>query len=211
MAETSITLPRVQLVIDTLKSRQVEFCASKAMLHSEVKNISHANMMQRSGRAGRVAEGIAIRLGTSAQISALQPQPIPKIQSSDLQKVVLDILALGFPSITSFNWLHEPPKNAVNLALSQLQQLKLLDKKHQLTELGKCASQLQTSPWLATFILQCDVFKQGELACWMAAVLEGREVLKNPRAGTWQISATPINCNWWHYMPNSPKHNNKPL
>ena len=108
IAETSITIPNIKYVVDTGKVKSRSFNSVTGFESLKVQNISKAQACQRSGRAGRIMNGICYRLFTKEQYALLRDHTIPELQRCNLANVVLHLIAIGIRDITSFDFIDKP-------------------------------------------------------------------------------------------------------
>ena len=137
IAETSITIDGVRIVIDSGLQRLPVFEASTGITRLETVRASRASIDQRAGRAGRTQPGIALRLWRQEQTAALTAFTPPQITASDLSTLLLDCTAWGVPDPASLRFIDPPPAAAVAEARSLLRQLGALDERDGLTETGE--------------------------------------------------------------------------
>ena len=136
IAETSITIDDVAFVIDTGRVKEIQYNESSQCQALVETWISHANAMQRLGRAGRVRRGVCFQLFSYATWEQIMlPYQIPEIQRSSLEHVVLQIrlLQLGVPSEFLMKTIDPPRKSLVNVSVNKLQEIKALDAQQELT------------------------------------------------------------------------------
>ncbi len=152
VAETSITIPDVTIVIDSGLARVLRFDPSVGLPKLEVEPISIAAADQRSGRAGRTAPGYAYRLWPENANRGRPLADTPEIQRGDCAAAVLSLFGWGEHQIHDFPWLDPPRKTAVQNATDLLRQLDAIDGK-QLTGLGKQMLRMPIHPRLARLLL----------------------------------------------------------
>lgn len=150
IAETSLTIADVTLVIDSGLARRADFEQRTGVTRLRTARISMASAEQRRGRAGRVQAGHCIRLWSQDQ--PLAAADLPEIRATDYLPLALRIAHWGSPG-DSLPWLEAPNKLALNFAQQQLQKMNLLDEKLQITAQGKSVSALGTHPRIAAFLL----------------------------------------------------------
>ena len=137
IAETSITIDGVRVVIDAGRSRRPVFDPGSGLTRLETGRVSKAAAAQRAGRAGRTAPGVAIRLWREQQTGALAPFDPPEILNADLTSLLLDCLAWGVGDPARLRFLDSPPTPAVEEARALLQTLGALDDAGSLTGAGR--------------------------------------------------------------------------
>ena len=153
IAETSITIEGVRVVIDAGLCRQVVFDARTGLSHLETMRISMDMATQRMGRAGRVAEGVCYRLWTKASEHLIAEQRKPEIEEADLAPMVLDTAAFGESDAEALPWLTMPPRAGVFKAKELLTALGAIDKNGNITSIGKRMATLPCHPRIARMIL----------------------------------------------------------
>ena len=153
IAETSITIEGVRVVIDAGLCRQVVFDARTGLSHLETVRISMDMATQRMGRAGRVAEGVCYRLWTKASEHLMAEQRKPEIEEADLAPMLLDTAAFGESDAEALPWLTIPPRAGVFKAKELLTALGAIDENGNITSIGKRMTTLPCHPRIARMIL----------------------------------------------------------
>ena len=153
IAETSITIEGVRVVIDAGLCRQVVFDARTGLSHLETVRISMDMATQRMGRAGRVAEGVCYRLWTKASEHLMAEQRKPEIEEADLAPMLLDTAAFGESDAEALPWLTMPPRAGVFKAKELLTALGAIDENGNITPIGKRMATLPCHPRIARMIL----------------------------------------------------------
>ena len=153
IAETSITIDGVRIVIDSGLQRLPVFEASTGITRLETVRVSRASADQRAGRAGRTEPGIAIRLWHQGQTAALPAFTPPQIFSSDLSGLVLDLAHWGVQDTKSLAFVDQPPETTIKEARALLAQLGALDEDGALTARGKVMRDLALPPRLAAMVV----------------------------------------------------------
>lgn len=188
VAESSVTLPGVRIVIDSGLAREPRFDPNSGFSRLDVTAISQASADQRAGRAGRVAAGIALRLWPESQ--RLEPQRRPEIAQVELAALALELAAwgdaaLGFPD--------PPPAGAMAAAHDLLRRLGAFDADGRITAAGRRMLVLGTHPRLAAMLLAADTEPARALACDLCALVEARDPLRGVRSDAlavrWQALA----------------------
>ena len=184
IAETSITIEGVRVVIDAGLCRQVVFDARTGLSHLETVRISMDMATQRMGRAGRVAEGVCYRLWTKASEHLMAEQRKPEIEEADLAPMVLDTAAFGESDAEALPWLTMPPHAGVFKAKELLTALGAIDENGNITPIGKRMAALPCHPRIARMILATTNLTSStsqhhntSLACDIAALLEEKDPL----------------------------------
>ena len=174
VAETSVTVDGVTVVIDSGLARQMEFEPSVGMDRLRLVPISRASADQRAGRAGRTQPGLCIRLWDEPGHRSRPEQTEPEIRRVDLCGAILHLLALGEADVLKFPWLDPPRAEAVQQSLQLLEQLELLERGS-LTELGQAAARLPVHPRLARLLLEGQRLGIAHRAALAAALLSERD------------------------------------
>jgi ATP-dependent helicase HrpB len=168
IAETSITIDGVRVVIDSGLARRPVFDPGSGLTRLETGRVSQAAATQRAGRAGRTEPGIAIRLWREEQTRALAAFDPPEILNADLTGLLLDCLAWGVTDPASLRFLDTPPAPALNEARALLTMLGALDRKGALTERGAAMRDLALPARLAAMVVAAagaeDAFRRMLLA-----------------------------------------------
>lgn len=180
IAETSLTIEGIHIVIDSGLVRHAAYDASSGMTRMLTQNISQASATQRSGRAGRLAEGHAYRLWTESDHKSRIAFTAESILNSDLTDLSLEMAMWGVTNLEDLRWLTPPPKAHYQIAQALLIQLGFLKTNGSLNPLGEQASQLGLSARLAKMLL---IAKQGDensltTACDIAAILSERDIFR---------------------------------
>ena len=153
IAETSITIEGVRVVIDSGLCRQVVFDVRTGLSHLQTVRISMDMATQRMGRAGRVAEGVCYRLWTKASEHLMAEQRKPEIEEADLAPMVLDTAAFGESDAEALPWLTMPPRTGVFKAKELLMSLGAIDENGNITPIDKRMAALPCHPRIARMIL----------------------------------------------------------
>ena len=173
IAESSVTLPGVRVVVDSGLAREPRYDPNSGFARLDVVNIAQASVDQRAGRAGRVAEGFAYRLWPESQ--RLEAQRRPEIAQVELAGLALELAAWGDADL---RFADAPPPGALAAARELLQRLGALDG-NAITTLGRRMLALGTHPRLAAMLLApCDNDERA-LACDLAALIEARDPVRS--------------------------------
>ena len=177
IAESSLTVPGVRIVVDGGYRRMPRLDPSTGLTRLTTERISRAAADQRAGRAGREAPGLAIRLWTAATHRGLRPFDRPEITEAELSGLVLDCAAWGTaPAALPFP--DPPPEGALAAARALLTELDAMTEDGGITPLGGRMSGLGAHPRLAAMMLAAETPAQAALACDLAALLEERDPLR---------------------------------
>ena len=174
IAETSITIDGVRVVIDCGLVRAPRFEPDLGLTRLETLRVSRAAADQRRGRAGRTQPGLCYRLWEEAATGALPAFAQPEILAADLSGLLLDLAAWGARDPNELLWLDPPPAPACAEGRALLQELGALDAEGAITARGKAMRRLPLPPRLARMALQAEFFGEGEKACELAVVLSER-------------------------------------
>jgi len=176
VAETSLTIDGVRVVIDSGVARVPRFEPRRGMSGLETVPVSVATADQRRGRAGRQEAGICYRLWTEADHRKLQPHPVPEIFSADLAPLALELARWGSPDAAGLRMIDAPPRSHLTQAQDLLRSLGALSADGQPTPHGLAMADLPLHPRLSHMVLRALDLGLGPDACNVAAVLEGPNV-----------------------------------
>ncbi|GAB5464108.1 ATP-dependent helicase HrpB [Hoeflea alexandrii] len=171
VAESSITIDGVRIVIDSGLVRQPVYEPSTGITRLETIRASQASGDQRAGRAGRTAPGIAVRLWRAEQTKALPAFSTPQVLASDLSAMVLDCLAWGVKDPRELRFIDPPPEAAIAEARVLLQDLGAIDADGSLIERGKRMRALALPPRLAAMVVSGQEDGHGYAAAELAVLL----------------------------------------
>ncbi len=177
IAETSLTIEGIRIVVDSGFSRVPKFDARTGLTRLETVRVTLDSADQRAGRAGRLGPGGCIRLWSAQTHSRLNPARKPEILEADLASLRLELAQWGVREATDLRWITPPPAGALRQAQTLLQQLDAL-RDGQLTERGRAMLNWPTHPRLAHLLLE----SRTALAADLAALLDERDPL--PRASS---------------------------
>jgi len=181
IAETSLTVPGVRIVVDGGYRRAPRLDAASGLSRLVTLRIGKAAAEQRAGRAGRTAPGVAIRLWTEALHRGLPQADRPEILEAELSGLALDCAAWGAdPSALAF--LDAPPAGTMAAARGLLKDLDALDEAGRITETGRRMARMGTHPRLARMMLAAEGSAEKALAAELAALLEERDPLRGREA-----------------------------
>lgn len=174
IAETSLTIDGVRVVIDSGFRRVPVYEPDTGLTGLETRRVSRAGADQRRGRAGRTGPGVAIRLWNEGQTAALAPFDTPEILAADLTGLVLDLAAWGVADPAALAFLDAPPAPAWAEAVALLQSLDALDDAGRLTPEGKALARLPLHPRLAHMVLAAAAADDALTAAELAVLLGER-------------------------------------
>ncbi len=174
IAETSLTIEGVRIVVDSGVSRVPRYEPDIGLTRLETVRASRAAVDQRRGRAGRTEPGVCYRLWDEPQTASLAAYTQPEILSADLSSLVLDLAQWGVSDPASLAFLDSPPAPALKEARSLLRELGALDADGRITEEGSSLRALALPPRLARMIVDTHRLGAGGQAAEIAAVLTER-------------------------------------
>lgn len=182
IAETSLTIEGVHVVIDSGLARVPRFSPRTGMTALETVRVSRASAEQRRGRAGRLGPGVCYRLWPEHENAHLLPFTPPEILTADLAPLALDLAAAGIDDPAGLRWLDAPPSAALSQGRELLRELEALDDAGQITGHGRRMVDLPAHPRLAHMLLRASELGLAPLACEIAALLAERDVLRSAGA-----------------------------
>lgn len=177
IAETSLTVPGVRIVVDGGFRRAPRLDPASGLSRLVTIRISRAAAEQRAGRAGRTAPGVAIRLWSEALHRGLPLADRPEMLEAELSSLVLDIAGWG-SSLDELAFLDPPPAGAVKAARALLGDLDALDRDGRITATGRRMARLGTHPRLARMLVAATDDGERALAADLAALLEERDPIR---------------------------------
>ncbi|NQV99134.1 MAG: ATP-dependent helicase HrpB [Rhodospirillales bacterium] len=206
IAETSLTIEGIRVVIDGGLSREPRFDPQSGMTRLVTDAVSLAGATQRQGRAGRVAPGICYRLWDKAGEGALRTFRQPEILNADLAPLALDLASWGISDAGALNWLTPPPEAPLAQARDLLRLLDALDGQGRITAHGRAMAELAMHPRLAHMVIRGADMGWADTACKVAAVLSERDIAErdghnpvpadlNLRLSALNGDATPLQIN----------------
>jgi ATP-dependent helicase HrpB len=178
IAETSLTIEGVRVVVDSGLMRVPRFSPRTGMTRLETVTVSRASAEQRCGRAGRVAPGVCWRMWPEHAHAGLVPHGTPEILDADLAPLALELAAWGVTDPAELAWLDPPPAAAFGQARELLSELGALDANGSVTPHGRAMAELPLHPRLAHMLLRGRELGLGALACDLAALLGERDVFR---------------------------------
>ncbi|MEM9997546.1 MAG: ATP-dependent helicase HrpB [Bacteroidota bacterium] len=178
IAETSLTIEGVRVVVDGGYARTPRFSPRTGMTRLETVRISAASADQRRGRAGRTEPGVCIRLWGPLEQAHLAAFTPPETVLADLAPLALELAAWGITDATSLRWLDPPPDAALSQARDLLRDLGALDRSQQITQRGRQMVRLGLHPRMAALLIEGKALGLGATACAVAALLGERDPLR---------------------------------
>ena len=177
IAETSLTIEGVRVVVDSGLCRKMVFDARSGLSHLQTVRISMDMATQRTGRAGRVAPGVCYRLWSAATEARMAAVRTPEILDADLTPLVLDAAIWGERDVQALPWLTPPPKAAAAHATTTLATLGAIDATGRATPIGRRLAQLPCHPRIARMLTTAATPAAKALAADIAALLEEKDPL----------------------------------
>ncbi|ENM0482201.1 ATP-dependent helicase HrpB [Salmonella enterica] len=182
IAETSLTIEGIRLVVDSAQERVARFDARTGLTRLVTQRISQASMTQRAGRAGRLAPGICLHLMAKEQAERAAAQSDPEILHSDLSGLLMEVLQWGCHDPASLFWLDRPPEVNLQAARRLLLMLGALEGER-LSARGRKMAAMGNDPRLAAMLVNADEGDSAATAAMLAAILEDP-----PRGGGTDLS-----------------------
>lgn len=171
IAETSLTIEDIRVVVDGGKARRARFDPGSGMSRLVTEKVTRAEATQRAGRAGRVAPGVAYKLWTKGEEGSLSAYPPGEIEAADLAGLALE-LAIWGASPDQLPFLTAPPEGTYAESCALLQMLTCLDKDNRITEHGRKVAKLPLHPRIAHMLTI-----SGDQAANLAAILSDRDII----------------------------------
>ncbi|MFC0203774.1 ATP-dependent helicase HrpB [Novosphingobium soli] len=196
IAETSLTLDGVSVVVDAGLSRRAEFDKSAGVTRLVTHRASQASAAQRAGRAARQGPGVAYRLWEQAAHAGRPAFDPPEMLTSDLAPLTLALAQWGAAEPAGMAWLDPPPPAALAAARAELRALGALDAEHRITRFGRQVASLPMDPAQAAMILRAAALGGGETAARLALLLQerglgGRSEDLAQRLARWDADRSP--------------------
>lgn len=179
IAETSLTIEGVRVVVDSGRMRVPRFDPGTGMTRLETLRVTRDSADQRRGRAGRTEPGVCYRLWTKGEDRGLVPRRRPEILEADLAPLALDLAVWGAEP-DELRWLTPPPEAAFAQATELLRELEAVDDDGTVTDHGRAMADLALHPRLAHMLLRGKEMGLGSLAADLATLLGGRDILRAP-------------------------------
>lgn len=171
IAETSLTIEGVRIVVDSGLARRPAYEPSLGLSRLETVRASQAAITQRSGRAGRIEPGVSWRLWSEGETRPLPAFDRPEILDADLSGLALDLAAWGVREPAALTWLDQPPRPAWSEAQALLKRIGALGEKGELTAHGKALARLPLPPRLAHMVIAAGESGEALLAARIAVLL----------------------------------------
>lgn len=178
IAETSLTIQGVRIVVDSGLMRTQVFSPRTGMPSLTTIKVSKASADQRRGRAGRTEQGVAYRLWSREEHDFLKDRSTPEILETDLAPLALELAAWGAQDPLSLQWLDPPPAAAYSQATELLQRLGGLNPNGTITGSGREMSAMGMHPRLSRMVLKAAELGHGQLAVMLAALLQERDLFR---------------------------------
>ena len=176
IAETSLTIEGIQIVVDSGFGRTSRFDSKSGLSRLETIRISKDSATQRTGRAGRLSKGVCYRMWTEATESRLQEHRMPEIQEADLCALILEVYQWGITNVYDLKWMTPPPESSVKQAIETLESIGAAEHG-KITSHGKAIHRLSCHPRIAHMLLMAKDDHEKQLACDIAAIIEERDPL----------------------------------
>lgn len=177
VAETSLTIDNVRLVVDSGQARIARYDPVRGINTLWIEKISDASAKQRSGRAGRTAPGSAVRLWTEREHESRAAFEEPEVRRVDLAEMLLSLLATGIERIDTFEWFERPNEERLADAVHLLRGLEAIDAEGRLTKRGRLMSGFPLHPRYASMLLAAKDFGCVEEIALVAALAQSRSIL----------------------------------
>lgn len=178
VAETSLTIDGVTVVVDCGLARVARFDANRGINTLLIEKISIASADQRAGRAGRTAPGVCVRLWTEREHAQRALQELPEVRRLDLSEVVLTLKASGIDDVAAFPWLEKPEPKALERAETLLADLGALGgRRRTITETGRRMLRFPVHPRYARMLLEAETRGCVRAVALMASLTQGRSFL----------------------------------
>jgi ATP-dependent helicase HrpB len=178
IAETSLTIQGVRIIVDSGLVRRSLFDPATGMSRLETQRISRASAEQRQGRAGRIEPGVCYRLWSEGAQRSLAPFTPPEIVEADLAPLALELASWGARDASELRWLDAPPAAMLASARDLLSRLGALDASGRITQHGRQMARLSVHPRLAHMLLRASGLGCLPVAADLAALLSERDLLR---------------------------------
>lgn len=182
IAETSLTIEGVRVVLDCGYKRAPRFDPESGMTRLTTIRISQAAAEQRRGRAGRLGPGICYRMWAEPETRGLDAYDSPEIDQTDLAPLALDLAAWGICDPSTLSWSTPPPPGAYAQGLQLLHHLGAVDQSGHISTEGRAMVNFPLHPRLAHMVLRGVELNVGSQACDLAALLSDRDIFQRDRS-----------------------------
>lgn len=181
IAQTSLTIEGIRVVIDSGLSREARFDANTATTRLHTRRATQAETTQRMGRAGRTEPGVCYRWWSEGQQYQLAPQAQPQIEISELSSLVMELVKWGVQDRLELDWITPPPSSHWQQAVDLLTNLTALEKQNdlQLSMLGAQMSNLNIEPRFARILIEGKRHNSEKLACAICTILSEGDPLSH--------------------------------
>lgn len=213
VAESSITIDGVQIVIDTGLARINYFHSNSQTEELKLMRTSKASQIQRSGRAARQAPGIAFQMWNELDIKSMKDYEEPEILRCNLNNTILSLSKLGITDFNSFSWFQKPPADKIQLTVDQLKDWNLLDKNNFITEIGILVLSLPLDTDLAVFslyLMSCQI--SNLMIAELISVINEKDILRSSPFTENHLKIHGWESDWlarWEELSNIKKNNYK--
>lgn len=179
IAETSLTIEGIRTVVDSGFYKGMVFDARSGLSHLETMRISLDMARQRSGRAGRLSEGVCYRMWSNPVELRMKESRVPEIEEADLSSMVLDIAAWGESDVFALPWLTPPPRDKVFKARQLLYSLGAVNDKGEITPHGRKLARIPCHPRIAQMLTVADDNATKALGADIAAILDEKDPIND--------------------------------
>ncbi len=189
IAETSLTIEGVGVVIDSGLTRRIHYDPASGLNRLQTVRVSDASATQRAGRAGRLGPGICYRLWSEGGQATLLPYNPPEIRVADLTPLALELASWGIVDEKALSWLDPPAPGPLSEARLLLDTLGALDHQSRITCRGRRMADLPLHPRLSSLVLAGKDRGTPALACDLAALLGERDIFRRDQSGQRHVSS----------------------
>lgn len=179
IAETSLTIEGIRTVVDSGFYKGMVFDTRSGLSHLETMRISLDMARQRSGRAGRLSEGVCYRLWSNPVELRMKETRVPEIEEADLSSMVLDIATWGENDVFALPWLTTPPRDKVFKARQLLCSLGAVNDKGEITPHGRKLARIPCHPRIAQMLTVADDNTTKALGADIAAILDEKDPIND--------------------------------
>ena len=179
IAETSLTIEGIRTVVDSGFYKGMVFDTRSGLSHLETMRVSLDMARQRSGRAGRLSEGVCYRLWSNPVELRMKESRVPEIEEADLSSMVLDIAAWGGSDVFTLPWLTLPPRDKVFKARQLLRSLGAVNDEGEITPHGRKLARIPCHPRIAQMLAVADDNATKALGADIAAILDEKDPIND--------------------------------